>query len=47
MEIGIAQLMPSVAYDKLSDAQIYADESARAVAADELDAERAKRARVG
>ena len=36
MEIGIAQLLPSFAYDNLSDSQLYDDEIALAVAADEL-----------
>ncbi|MBI2802051.1 MAG: LLM class flavin-dependent oxidoreductase [Gammaproteobacteria bacterium] len=36
MEIGIAQVLPSFAYNNLSDAQLYADEIALAVAADEL-----------
>lgn len=36
MEIGIAQLLPSFAYQNLSDAQLYADEIQLAVAADEL-----------
>jgi len=36
MEIGVAQLMPMFAYENLSEAQMYADEIALAVAADRL-----------
>ncbi len=36
MEIGIAQVLPSFAFENTSDAQLYADEIALAVAADEL-----------
>jgi hypothetical protein len=36
MEIGIAQLLPGFAYDNLTDAQLYNDEIALAIAADEL-----------
>jgi alkanesulfonate monooxygenase SsuD/methylene tetrahydromethanopterin reductase-like flavin-dependent oxidoreductase (luciferase family) len=37
MEIGIAQIMASFAYENVSDAQLYEEEIALAVAADDLD----------
>lgn len=36
MEIGIAQLLPSFAYDNITDSEVYEDEIALAIAADEL-----------